>query len=199
MVQEAQNRCQLNWNPCPCGYYGAPKRECRCTPIQIRNYRNKISGPLLDRIDIHIEVPSVSYHELSSLGAGEPSAAIRGRIIAARDIQHNRFKGLFNFKTFELFFVISAFHSSHEFESGENIPLKMAISKLNFSARAYDRILKVSRTIADLAGSEQIESEHISDAIQPVLSLSKDTGHLIGSFGYNPVLLIERPKKVVKY
>jgi len=81
-------------NPCPCGYFGAPKRECRCTPLQIRNYRNKISGPLLDRIDIHIEVPSVSYHKLSSLSAGQPSGKIRGRISTARNIQHNRFKGL---------------------------------------------------------------------------------------------------------
>ena len=173
--------CSTVLNGCPCGYYGAPKRECRCTPLQIRNYRNKISGPLLDRIDIHIEVPSVSYQELSSLGAGEPSEKIRGRIIAARDIQHNRFKGLpstsstgspqagsgrrrkvhcnatMRSKDMSKFCQLK--------EDAQSL-LKMAISELNFSARAYDRILKVARTIADLAGTEQIQSEHISEAIQ---------------------------------
>jgi len=152
-------------NPCPCGYFGAPKRECRCTPLQIRNYRNKISGPLLDRIDIHIEVPSVGYQELSGLNAGEPSAEIRNRVIAARDIQHSRFKGLrkvhcnatMRSKDMSKFCQLK--------EDAQSL-LKMAIGELNFSARAYDRILKVARTIADLAGKEQIESEHISEAIQ---------------------------------
>jgi magnesium chelatase family protein len=171
-------------NPCPCGYYGDRKRECRCTPLQIRNYRNKISGPLLDRIDIHIEVPSVGYQELTGLNAGEPSAAIRKRVIAAREIQKNRFKG------------IPSTSSTTSTSSGQAVSgrgrkvhcnaamrakdtgkfcrlkedaqtlLKMAINELNFSARAYDRILKVARTIADLAGKDQIESEHISEAIQ---------------------------------
>jgi len=152
-------------NPCPCGYYGAPKRECRCTPLQIRNYRNKISGPLLDRIDIHIEVPAVSYRELSGLGAGEPSAKIRDRVMGARNIQKKRFKGLrkvhcnatMRSKDTTKYCALNAEAQSL---------LKMAISELNFSARAYDRILKVARTIADLAGREQIESEHISEAIQ---------------------------------
>jgi magnesium chelatase family protein len=152
-------------NPCPCGYFGDRKRECRCTPLQIRNYRNRISGPLLDRIDIHIEVPAVSYQELSSLGAGEPSAEIRQRIIAARKIQRARFKGLRK---------VHCNATMRAKETNKYCPLdneakdllKMAITELNFSARAYDRILKVSRTIADLAGSEQIESEHISEAIQ---------------------------------
>ena len=173
MALAAQNRCLLNWKPYPCGYFGAQKRECRCTPIQIRNYRNKISGPLLDRIDIHIEVPSVSYHELSSLGAGEPSAAIRGRIIAARDIQHNRFKGLPSTGSGRRRKVhCNATMRSKDMskfcqlkEDAQSL-LKMAIAELNFSARAYDRILKVARTIADLASKEQIESEHISEAIQ---------------------------------
>ena len=81
MVQEAQNRCRPKWKTYPCGYYGDSKHNCRCTPLQIQNYRNKISGPLLDRIDIHIEVPSVHYQELASTGTGEPSAAIRARVI----------------------------------------------------------------------------------------------------------------------
>jgi len=165
MVLAAQNRCRLNWKPYPCGYYGAPKRECRCTPLQIRNYRNKISGPLLDRIDIHIEVPSVSYHELSSLGAGEPSAAIRNRVIAARTIQSNRFKGLRKVHCNATMRSKDMTKSCQLKEDAQSL-LKMAISELNFSARAYDRILKVARTIADLAGKEQIESEHISEAIQ---------------------------------
>lgn len=151
-------------NPCPCGYHGDRKRECRCTPLQIRNYRNKISGPLLDRIDIHIEVPAVGYHELSGLKAGEPSADIRRRVIAARNIQMQRFRG-------------RKVHCNAAMRPKDTVKfcplkddaqaiLKMAINELNFSARAYDRILKVARTIADLAGKEQIESEHVSEAIQ---------------------------------
>ena len=93
MVQEAQNRCRPKWKTYPCGYYGDSKHNCRCTPLQIQNYRNKISGPLLDRIDIHIEVPSVHYQELASTGTGEPSAAIRARVLAARVAQQERFKG----------------------------------------------------------------------------------------------------------
>jgi len=152
-------------NPCPCGYYGAPKRECRCTPLQIRNYRNKISGPLLDRIDIHIEVPSIGYQELSGLNAGESSAEIRKRIIAARDIQKDRFKGLRKVHCNATMRSKDMGKFCRLKEDAQAL-LKMAISELNFSARAYDRILKVSRTIADLAGSKQIESEHISEAIQ---------------------------------
>jgi len=118
---------------CPCGYFGDRKRECRCTPIQIRNYRNKISGPLLDRIDIHIEVPSVSYQELSSLGAGEPSAVIRNRVLAARNLQKERFKGLrkvhcnatMRSKEMNKFCQLK--------EDAQSI-LKMAISELNFIA-----------------------------------------------------------------
>jgi len=151
-------------NPCPCGYHGDRKRECRCTPLQIRNYRNKISGPLLDRIDIHIEVPSVGYHELSGLSSGEPSATIRERVISARKIQKERFHG-------RKIHCNAGMHSKdmtkfcHLKDDAQSI-LKMAIGELHFSARAYDRILKVSRTIADLAASDQIESEHISEAIQ---------------------------------
>jgi len=152
-------------NPCPCGYHGDRKRECRCTPLQIRNYRNKISGPLLDRIDIHIEVPSIGYQALSSLGAGEPSKEIRKRVIAAREIQKDRFKGMRKIHCNASMRAkdMSKFCSLKD--DAQSI-LKMAIGELNFSARAYDRILKVSRTIADLAGKEQIEPEHISEAIQ---------------------------------
>ncbi len=133
--------------------------------MQIQNYRNKISGPLLDRIDIHIEVPSVKYHELSSIGAGEQSSIIRSRVLAARDIQRERFKGLrkvrcnAGMRTKEL-------HKHCQLKPDAQTQLKMAITELNFSARAYDRILKVSRTIADLDGSEDIQSQHVSEAIQ---------------------------------
>lgn len=152
-------------NPCPCGYNGDPKHECRCTPLQIQNYRNKISGPLLDRIDIHIEMPSVRYQELASIGTGEPSAAIRERVLAAHQAQQRRFK------------VLRKVHSNAAMRPKEiqkhcalkpeaQDMLKMAITELHFSARAYDRILKVSRTIADLAGAQEIQTEHVSEAIQ---------------------------------
>jgi magnesium chelatase family protein len=152
-------------NPCPCGYAGDRKRECRCTGIQIQNYRNKISGPLLDRIDIHIEVPSVPYQTLSSEALPESSAVIRQRVITARLIQQERFKGL------------RKVHCNAEMRSKElqkichlnkqcSELLKEAIESLNLSARAYDRIIKVSRTIADLDKSSEIEPHHISEAIQ---------------------------------
>ncbi len=140
-------------------------RECRWTPLLIRNYRNKISGPLLDRIDIHIEVPSVGYQELSGLNAGEPSAKIRERVIAARNIQKERFRGQRKVHCNATMRAKDMGKFCRLKEDAQSL-LKMAINELNFSARTYDRILKVSRTIADLAGKEQIESEHISEAIQ---------------------------------
>ncbi|RCK74047.1 MAG: MG(2+) CHELATASE FAMILY PROTEIN / ComM-related protein [Ignavibacteriae bacterium] len=152
-------------NPCPCGFYTDPTKECTCTQMQIQKYMAKISGPLLDRIDLHIEVPAVKYKDLSSKSQGESSAAIRERVIVAREIQMRRFsgrKGLFSnadmqSKDIKEFCQIDS--------AGEEL-LKMAITKLGLSARAYDRILKVSRTIADLAKSEDIKPEHISEAIQ---------------------------------
>lgn len=152
-------------NPCPCGYWGDPKRECRCSPQQIQRYRAKISGPLLDRMDIQIEVPAVSYQDLSSMEKGEGSAAIRQRVVAARELQQERFKGL-------KAVACNAQMRSKEIQKhgrlkdGPQALLKMAITELNFSARAYDRILKVARTVADLAGAEDIGEDHISEAIQ---------------------------------
>ncbi|MEO8169105.1 MAG: YifB family Mg chelatase-like AAA ATPase, partial [bacterium] len=152
-------------NPCPCGYYTDPNKECTCNPQVIQKYMAKISGPLLDRIDLHIEVPAVKYKELSSKESGEKSEQIRTRVIVARDIQSKRFKG-----RKDLF--ANADMQSREIrefckidEQGEEL-LKMAITKLGLSARAYDRILKVGRTIADLAGSSEIRPEHLSEAIQ---------------------------------
>ncbi len=152
-------------NPCPCGYAGDPKRECRCSSNRIQGYRNKISGPLLDRIDIHIEVPPVRYQELSSLQRGEPSAAIRERVAVCRERQRERFRG--NRRV-----SCNAAMSAREVQEycvlrGDAAELvKMAMSELNFSARAYDRIVKVARTIADMAGSSEIDAPHIAEAIQ---------------------------------
>jgi magnesium chelatase family protein len=152
-------------NPCPCGNYGNSSAACTCHAGQIQKYVGKISGPLLDRIDIHVEVPAVRYNELASKRTGENSSLIRKRVIAARALQAERFnerKGLFSnadmdSKAIKEFCQID--------QTGEDL-LKMAMSRLGLSARAYDRILKVSRTIADLGASADIHPEHLSEAIQ---------------------------------
>jgi len=168
-------------NPCPCGTLWQHKNSCRCSTTQITRYRSKISGPLLDRIDIHIEVPAARYQELSSNLPAESSAQIKERVNKARAIQRERFsatggsasggKGegilcnaLMSHKQVRKFCVLGK-------EEGEL--LKMAMTELQFSARAYDKILKVSRTISDLTGSEQIKTEHLSEAIQ-YRSLDRD-------------------------
>lgn len=152
-------------NPCPCGYYNHPEKECSCAPGIVQRYLNKISGPLLDRIDIHVEVVPVPFRELSEERVGEKSDVVRKRVIAARKIQEERFavsKGVYS----------NAQMSSKQLrqicrldESGATL-LKNAMEKLSLSARAYDRILKVARTIADLDASENISPEHIAEAIQ---------------------------------
>lgn len=151
-------------NPCPCGYFGHAYKECRCNPAQIYRYRSKISGPLLDRIDIHIEVPALNYKELSTESEAESSAKIKERVIKARRIQDERFKNIDIFcnahmgrKEIKKFCSIE--------KEGQYI-LKQAIIEMGISARAYDRILKLSRTIADLEGSETIQSQHLAEAIQ---------------------------------
>ena len=151
-------------NPCPCGYFGDPTHRCRCTPTQIQHYISRISGPLLDRIDIHVEVPAVRYRELASERKGESSQAIRERVQAARQIQRERFKGTgircnADMSTRDIRRYCAVDERSQEL-------LRIAITQLGLSARAYDRILKVSRTIADLEGSERINPEHVSEAIQ---------------------------------
>ncbi len=152
-------------NPCPCGNFGNPYQPCTCTPQQIQRYLGKISGPLLDRIDIHIEVPPVKYHELSSDRAGEPSAVIRERVIRARQRQAERFRGLrglyknADMGTTEIRRFCRIDARGHEL-------LRTAMQRLGLSARAYDRILKVARTIADLEDSPDIQPHHLAEAIQ---------------------------------
>ncbi|MCG2616446.1 YifB family Mg chelatase-like AAA ATPase [Terrimonas sp. NA20] len=152
-------------NPCPCGFYNHPDRECTCPPGTVQKYLNKVSGPLLDRIDLHVEVTPVAFAELSSARQQEHSAQIRDRVIQAREKQAERYKadpGVYcnaqmSSKMLKEICEIS--------QIGHNL-LKAAMMKLNLSARAYDRILKVSRTIADLAGSNDIKPEYLAEAIQ---------------------------------
>lgn len=152
-------------NPCPCGYATDPNNECSCTPPQIQRYLSKISGPLLDRIDIHIEVPAVKYKELAGTTMGESSAQIRERVKKARMVQLERFRGKKNI------FCNARMESKDirkycQIDTHGNELLKAAITHLGLSARAYDRILKVARTIADLEGCEAIRPEFVSEAIQ---------------------------------
>jgi magnesium chelatase family protein len=152
-------------NPCPCGFFNHPEKECTCPPGAVQKYLNKISGPLLDRIDLHVEVTPVPFSELSSNQQFEKSEGIRARVIKAREIQAERYKdseGVYanaqmSSKQLKEICAIST--------AGQNL-LKVAMEKLNLSARAYDRILKVSRTIADLAASADIKPEHLAEAIQ---------------------------------
>lgn len=152
-------------NPCPCGFYNHPEKECTCPPGAVQKYLNKISGPLLDRIDLHVEVTPVPFSELSRVENSESSAVIRERVMIAREIQAERYKaddGVYanaqmSSKQLKEICTIS--------QAGQTL-LKAAMDKLNLSARAYDRILKVSRTIADLAQSDDIKIEHLAEAIQ---------------------------------
>ena len=153
---------------CPCGYYNHPEKECTCSPQMVQRYLNKISGPLLDRIDLHVEVTPVSFNELAGTGTSsrtESSEAIRARVLKAREKQGERFaahpgisaNAQMGSKLLKEVCVIS--------QVGANL-LKTAMERLNLSARAYDRILKVSRTIADLDGKDDIRPEHLAEAIQ---------------------------------
>ncbi len=152
-------------NPCPCGNFGNPGKDCKCSPPQIQRYLSKISGPLLDRIDIHVEVPAVKYQELASNRIGEPSEVIRERVIKCRQIQEERFKkskGIFKNADMNT----KAIRKYCELDQASNDLMKMAVNKIGISARGYDRILKVARTIADISEETNIKPEHISEAIQ---------------------------------
>jgi magnesium chelatase family protein len=152
-------------NPCPCGYYNHPEKECVCGPGVVRKYLNKVSGPLLDRIDIHVEVTPVPFRELSKAQTSEKSEAVRERVISARKIQEDRFQDIpgvysnaqMNTKLLQKY--------CHIDETGMTL-LKNAMEKLSLSARAYDRILKVARTIADLDNTVEIQNHHLAEAIE---------------------------------
>ena len=151
-------------NPCPCGYYNHPTKACTCTPAQVQRYMGKISGPLLDRIDLQIEIVPVPFEKISDAREGEPSAAIRERVIAARKVQEERFReeeGIYC--NAQMTPKLIAKYAKLD-EQSLNM-LKTAMTRLNLSARAYDRILKVARTIADLDGQTDIQSHHIAEAI----------------------------------
>ena len=151
-------------NPCPCGYYGDPLHKCTCTPGQISRYLAKISGPLLDRIDIHCEIQAVPFNELSKMKPGETSTSHRERVIKARLIQEERFKDYKNVHC-NAQMTERMLHQYAEPDEASLDMLRMAMEKLSLSARAYSRILKVARTIADLEGSEKVQSQHIAEAI----------------------------------
>ena len=151
-------------NPCPCGFFGDPKRECHCSAVQIRRYRSKISGPLMDRIDIHMEVPPVPFKDLSSRERGQSSLQILRRVKRARKIQNERFRKMkihtnagMSSRHIRQFCVLDA-------ES--NDLMEKAMDKLGLSARAHSRILKISRTIADLESTPYIKAHHVAEAIQ---------------------------------
>ncbi|HTT66767.1 MAG TPA: YifB family Mg chelatase-like AAA ATPase [Gemmatimonadales bacterium] len=152
-------------NPCPCGYLGDPARACVCSPVMVQHYRSRLSGPLLDRIDMHIDVPAVRFRELSEERGGEPSARIRERCARARAVQRARFAGR-----------AGVFANAHmaprdirvhcALSASADALLRTAIARLSLSARAYHRVLKLARTVADLAGAARIEPPHVSEAIQ---------------------------------
>jgi magnesium chelatase family protein len=152
-------------NPCPCGYYGDLKRECRCGAAQIQRYRQKVSGPLLDRIDLHIEVPAVQFDELRGGAAGESSTAIRERVSRARAVQQKRL-GKAGRTACNARMSAKQIRLHCEIDDASAQMLRAAMGRMQLSARAHDRILKVGRTIADLAGSEFIQSDHLAEAIQ---------------------------------
>jgi magnesium chelatase family protein len=154
-------------NPCQCGYFGDPVKPCTCAPAIVTKYQKRISGPILDRIDIHIEVPRVDYEKLSGDRLGETSETIRKRVQAARDIQNKRFS---NGEARDIIcnadMRIGEVRQFCQLQAEGQSLMRAAMSQLNLSARAYHRILKLSRTIADLAGSEEIQSAHLAEALQ---------------------------------
>jgi magnesium chelatase family protein len=152
-------------NPCPCGYYNHPDKECVCPPGAVQRYLNKISGPLLDRIDLHVEVTPVSFEKIANQQRNESSESIRERVIKAREVQTKRFEGKESIFSNAMMPSPMVNEICQINEAGKNL-LKTAMERLGLSARAYDRILKVSRTIADLAGTQEIRTEHLAEAIQ---------------------------------
>ena len=152
-------------NPCPCGHYGDLRRECRCAPAQVQKYRNRLSGPLMDRIDIHVEVPAMELKDLTGTASEEPSAAIRERVTRARFVQVKRFCEQVRI-TCNAWMTPRLLRKYCALDPAGMELLKEAVTNLNLSARAYDRILKVARTIADLAGAPRIQVNHLAEAVQ---------------------------------
>jgi len=151
-------------NPCPCGQRGHPEKTCSCTPLEVKKYLGRLSGPLLDRIDLHVDVPPVAYRELASTSEEETSSQIQVRVNAARSLQQQRYTG-------EGLFCNAHMLPKHvqahcQLDTNGRQLLAAAMSRLGLSARGYNRILKVARTIADLAGVEAIALEHVAEAIQ---------------------------------
>ena len=151
-------------NPCPCGYFGSEQKECNCTYAAVKKYLDKISGPMLDRIDIHIEVPALPYNDISSNKPAQKSESVRERVLAARRIQFKKYKGTGIYKNSDLtpplikkFCVLT---------SEANEVIKLHFDKLNLTGRGYNKILKIARTIADLENSEEINKFHILEALQ---------------------------------
>ena len=155
--------------PCPCGYYGDSLKPCTCAPVVVTKYQKRISGSLLDRIDIHVEVPRVDYEKLSGNKTSETSETIRQRVQAARNIQQARFKALDSQSSNIISNADMRIGEIRQFcqlqDEGQSL-MRAAMTQLNLSARAYHRILKLSRTIADLAGSDEIQSAHLAEALQ---------------------------------
>ena len=151
-------------NPCPCGYFGHPTRPCRCSPPKVAAYLSRISGPLLDRLDIQVEVPPVEYRQMSSQAPGEPSAAIRLRVEAARERQRRRYRGL----GIPCNARLDPGHLREfcRLDDGAQALLQAAYDKMGLSGRSYDRLLRVARTIADLAGEDTIGPDAVAEAIQ---------------------------------
>ena len=151
-------------NPCPCGYYGSQEKKCCCKPEQIKKYVNRISGPLLDRIDIQIEVNQIKYHQLEQKGKTETSKKIRKRVNQAREIQLKRYQEYYIFSNSEL--TPKLIEKYCKLDTKSKQILEKAFDRLGLSGRAYNRILKVARTIADLDACEEIQEKHLAEAIQ---------------------------------
>jgi magnesium chelatase family protein len=149
---------------CPCGYYGDAQKPCTCAPAVITKYQKRISGPMLDRIDIHVEVPRVDYEKLSSDRLGESSSSIRERVQAARERQRVRFEGTDIVCNSDM--RVAEVHQFCKLDEAGDSLVRAAMSQLNLSARGYHRVLKLARTIADLVGNDQIQSVHLAEALQ---------------------------------